>query len=236
VSDRLAVLPQYLLPKQALTALAGSFARARLGGLTTRVIRWFVGRYGVDMGEAANPDIASVIYSHYQIVKDFPEHYDRRYYGVDFGFNVPTAVVEVREFDGIHFVRELFYKAGVTNQELIDNLKTLDISGEVICDAAEPNRIEELYRAGFDARPAIKDVEAGIDYVKSRKLLITDDSRNLIKEIQTYSYKKDRDGNYEDSPCKYNDHLMDSMRYALFSMRADEKSTVQQIKNLYWRN
>ncbi len=59
MSDRLAVLPQYLLPKQALTALAGKFAGARAGGLTTAVIRWFVGRYGVDMGEAVNPDIAA---------------------------------------------------------------------------------------------------------------------------------------------------------------------------------
>jgi len=58
VSDRLAVLLQYLLPKQALTALAGRFAGARAGALTTAVIRWFVGRYGVNMSEAANPDIA----------------------------------------------------------------------------------------------------------------------------------------------------------------------------------
>ncbi len=59
MSDRLAVLPQYLIPKQALTELAGKFARAEAGGLTTSVIRWFVRRYGVDMAEAANPDIAS---------------------------------------------------------------------------------------------------------------------------------------------------------------------------------
>ena len=58
MSDRLAVLIQYLLPKQALTVLAGKFASARAGGLTTSVIRWFVGRYGVNMAEAANPDIA----------------------------------------------------------------------------------------------------------------------------------------------------------------------------------
>jgi phosphatidylserine decarboxylase len=58
VSDRLAVALQYLLPKQALTALAGRFAGARAGRLTTRVIRWFVARYGVDMSEAADPDIA----------------------------------------------------------------------------------------------------------------------------------------------------------------------------------
>jgi len=59
VSDRLAVLPQYLLPKQALTTLAGKFASAQLGGLTTSVIRRFVARYNVNMGEAANPDITS---------------------------------------------------------------------------------------------------------------------------------------------------------------------------------
>jgi len=59
VSDRLAVLPQYLIPKQALTMLAGKLAGIRAGGLTTSTIRWFVGRYGVNMAEAANPDIAS---------------------------------------------------------------------------------------------------------------------------------------------------------------------------------
>ena len=59
MSDRLAVLPQYLMPKQALTTLAGKFASAQLGGLTTSVIRRFVARYNVNMAEAANPDITS---------------------------------------------------------------------------------------------------------------------------------------------------------------------------------
>ncbi|MEI6734380.1 MAG: archaetidylserine decarboxylase [Comamonadaceae bacterium] len=59
MSDRLAVLPQYLLPKQALTALAGRVAGARAGRATTQLIEWFARRYQVDMSEAANPDIAS---------------------------------------------------------------------------------------------------------------------------------------------------------------------------------
>ena len=59
MSDRLAVLPQYLLPKRLLTLLAGLFASSRLGRLTTWVIRRFVDRYRVNMGEAANPDITS---------------------------------------------------------------------------------------------------------------------------------------------------------------------------------
>lgn len=59
MSERLSVLPQYLFPKQALTTFAGKVANARAGRLTTALIRWFVGQYGVDMTEAANPDIES---------------------------------------------------------------------------------------------------------------------------------------------------------------------------------
>ena len=59
VSDRLAVLPQYLTPKQALTEFAGLVAGARLGSVTTGIISRFVRRYGVDMSEAANPDVAA---------------------------------------------------------------------------------------------------------------------------------------------------------------------------------
>ncbi len=56
--DRLAALSQYLLPKRALTRLAGRMAWAHAGNMTTRWIRWFVRHYGVNMSEAANPDPA----------------------------------------------------------------------------------------------------------------------------------------------------------------------------------
>ena len=59
MSDRLQVLPQYLLPKQALTSFAGRVANTEGGALTTGLIRRFVRRYNVNMAEALNPDIAS---------------------------------------------------------------------------------------------------------------------------------------------------------------------------------
>jgi phosphatidylserine decarboxylase len=66
VSDRLAVLPQYLLPKQMLTTLAGKAASAEGGAATTWMIRRFVQRYGVAMNEAAEPDI-----TRYRTFNDF---------------------------------------------------------------------------------------------------------------------------------------------------------------------
>ena len=59
MSERLAVLLQYLLPKQALTVFAGKVAGTRGGAMTARLIKWFIGRYKVNMAEAANPDIHS---------------------------------------------------------------------------------------------------------------------------------------------------------------------------------
>src|ERR1043166_1298902 len=59
MSDKLKVALQYLLPKQRLTTLAGHIATAKGGSMTTRLIRWFVARYGVDMSEAADPDLGS---------------------------------------------------------------------------------------------------------------------------------------------------------------------------------
>jgi phosphatidylserine decarboxylase len=59
MSERVAVAAQYLLPKQALTAVAGAAARLQGGSVTTSVIRWFIERYGVNMAEAAQPDPAA---------------------------------------------------------------------------------------------------------------------------------------------------------------------------------
>jgi phosphatidylserine decarboxylase len=57
VSDRSAVLPQYLFPKQALTNFAGWVAGKERGAVTTWIIRRFVAKYGVNMGEALESDI-----------------------------------------------------------------------------------------------------------------------------------------------------------------------------------
>ena len=59
MSDRLPVLPQYLFPKQALTSFAGWVAGKERGSVTTWIIRRFVAKYGVDMGEALTSDIGS---------------------------------------------------------------------------------------------------------------------------------------------------------------------------------
>ncbi|MBC7433119.1 MAG: phosphatidylserine decarboxylase [Rubritepida sp.] len=59
MSDRSAVLSQYLMPKQAMTRFGGLVAGSKMGSITTEIIRRFVARYDVNMAEALNPDIRS---------------------------------------------------------------------------------------------------------------------------------------------------------------------------------
>ncbi len=59
LAERLAVAAQHVLPKQALTRLMGALASAQGGAATTAVIRWFIGRYGVNMAEALMPDLSA---------------------------------------------------------------------------------------------------------------------------------------------------------------------------------
>jgi phosphatidylserine decarboxylase len=66
VSDRRAVLPQYVMPKRAMTSFGGLVASARAGAITTAIIRWFVAKYQVNMAEAADPDIG-----HYASFNEF---------------------------------------------------------------------------------------------------------------------------------------------------------------------
>jgi phage terminase large subunit len=174
--------------------------------------------------------LQEVIYNNYQI-----EWFDRiggdRFYGLDFGYNNPSALVEITCRDDVYYCRELLYRSKLTNNDLIEIMKGLNISGVVYCDSAEPDRINELGRAGFNARSSNKSVKDGIDYVQSKKLVIHPDSENLIKELQTYSWKK-IDDKILDEPVKFNDHCLDALRMGMFTNRDQSTDYEVQIEDI----
>jgi len=170
------------------------------------------------LGIWATPE--HIIYINWDIVDEFPEECDDVGYGLDFGYNNPTALLKIGLKDGEAYLQELIYKTHMTNSDLIEKMKQCipDKDKEIKADASEPQRIEEIERAGFNISPASKgkdSVRAGIDRVKRIKLHITRSSVNLIKEIKGYKWKVDRNGNVLDEPVKFRDHLMDAMRYYL---------------------
>jgi phage terminase large subunit len=157
------------------------------------------------------------IYTHWKPVDHMPEC-DEFVYGLDFGYNNPSALVKVGIKDGRLYAEEIMYETKLTTNDLVYVVETFGIGKCVIyCDAAEPKTIEELSRAGLNVKSSVKAVKEGISMVKSKPLFVTSNSVNLIKEIKNYKWKTDNNGKVLDEPVKFMDHLLDAMRYAVYT-------------------
>ena len=139
-------------------------------------------------------------------------------YGLDFGFtNSPTALVAVYQSDNNLYIKEMLYEKRLTNMDIANKLKEfrIDRQSEIVGDSAEPKTIEEIYRQGFNIKPAKKGagIHLGIDIMRRYKLHITKDSLNAIKEFRGYKWATDKNGDVLNTPVKVNDHLIDATRY-----------------------
>lgn len=161
---------------------------------------------------------SETIYTHWKIVDEMPNR-GEKVCGQDFGYNVPSALLDIEFYEGGVYWDELLYETKLTTGDLIERYKGLDLSRKkrIYCDNAEPKTIEEICRAGYNALPADKDVTEGIRKVKSLPMYITRRSVNLIKEAKSYKWKTDKDGKVLDEPVKFNDHAMDAGRYGTFT-------------------
>jgi len=139
--------------------------------------------------------------------------------GLDWGFsNDPTALVAIYRQGDCLLIQELLYATGLTNQDIADKLRSLGITRawEIVADSAEPKSIEEIYRLGFNIKPADKgpdSVRNGIDILKRYKLQVTKDSTNLIKELRSYTWATDKEGKNTGVPIDSFNHACDAMRY-----------------------
>jgi len=155
-------------------------------------------------------------------------------YGIDFGFNHPTTIVECGRVDKDIYFKEILYESEMTNSDLIFFIKNrMDMRKLYICDNAEPDRIAEMVKAGIRARAARKgkhSVLDGIDFLKRHTINIVKDSPNLINEISGYRWKEKRDIGMIDEPVKIDDHALDAGRYYIWTAYGRKET---QLK-VYW--
>ena len=136
--------------------------------------------------------------------------------GVDFGFtNDVTAIVQVYRHEQSVYINELIYQTHLTISDIVSMLKQLDIDRhEMIADWSEPRSVEELRRAGFNIKATTnKSINQGIDVLKRFKIFVTEESTNVINELQRYKWLKDKDGLMLNKPIDAFNHAMDAMRY-----------------------
>lgn len=140
-------------------------------------------------------------------------------YGLDFGYNDPTALVAVYErTDGTTLIRELLYKTEMNSDEYPDTLHGLGIDPTVliVADSARPEIINTIRVHGFLTVGADKNagsVLRGIDRVQQRHIIY--EGKNLEREYYSYGWRKTRTGKVMEVPQDGDDHLLDALRYAI---------------------
>ena len=175
--------------------------------------------------------LQGAIYGDYTVVEGIdPSTMKFVAYGLDWGFSAdPTALVAVYRRGDDLFVHELLYHRGLTNSDIAGKLKEFGITRawEIVADSAEPKSIEEIYRLGFNIKPASKgpdSVRQGIDIVKRFNLHVTKDSTNLIKELRSYTWATDKDGKDTGVPIDSYNHACDALRYVALNKLAVSNS------------
>lgn len=166
------------------------------------------------LGEFGN--LTGIIYNNWNVLETFPDG-GETIYGLDFGFNNPSALVEIKIKDNEFYIKELFYESGLITTDLIEKIKSFNLKGFVYCDSAEPALIQELQLKGINAVSSNKDVMDGINFIKTLKLHVHHQSINVIKELNEYHWRKNKDGSPLDEPVKFNDHSLDAIRYAIYT-------------------
>lgn len=171
-----------------------------------------IGRWA-DVAEGA-------VFKKWGVVDEFPAHATKVAIGMDFGYSKDvTAIVKCGVVDNSLYVEELCYKTGMLSSDIIKELRKYDLF--VYADSADPRLIDEIGLGGIIIYPTQKgagSIVAGIDKIKDMELFVTRSSYNIQKELRSYVWARDKDGNYINEPEDANNHAVDALRYYTLSV------------------
>lgn len=150
---------------------------------------------------------------------NLPEEARLLCYGMDFGYsNDPTTLIGLYKYNDAYIFDEVIYQKKLLNSDISKLLKDNSIKDIVYADSAEPKSIAELKAYGHKVMPCTKGKDSivyGINLINQNKIYVTSRSKNLIKELQSYTWTKDREGNTINKPIDAFNHCIDAARYAI---------------------
>lgn len=138
-------------------------------------------------------------------------------FGQDYGFsNDPTTLIEtnIDTSNKLIYLRECYYLPSLTTSEITRlNIQHAKDS-LIVADSAEPRLISEIRAKGCNVKPSVKgqgSVTYGISLLQDYDLVISEDSINLVKELNNYSWLEKK----SNTPIDKFNHLIDAVRYAV---------------------
>lgn len=181
--------------------------------------------YGLGLGGSNE----GAIYTDWSEIDSLPINAQLIATGLDWGYsNDYTAVVSLYRYDGELIVDEKLFQKGLLNSQIANLIKQTDAkNGIIYCDSAEPKSIGELKAYGLQVLPVVKgqgSINYGIQLIQEQPFKVTSNSKNVIRELQNYTWLKNKTGEALNVPIdSYNDSL-DALRY-IFLMKFGKKST-----------
>lgn len=163
--------------------------------------------------------LEGLVFPDWELVDEMPEGCRVRY-GLDFGFNDPTALVKVGVLGEDLYLDEYLYQRGLITAEIGAKMANLGIkrrADKIIGDSAAAEQVETLYRDGWNIHPSKKgagSIVAGIDRMKRYRIQVTKRSVNLQNELLNYTWEKDKNDKLLNQPIDAFCHLLDACRYA----------------------
>tara|TARA_R110000796_G_scaffold152828_1_gene269219 strand:- start:534 stop:1697 length:1164 start_codon:yes stop_codon:yes gene_type:complete len=152
---------------------------------------------------------------------ELPEEARLLCYGMDFGYsNDPTTLIGLYKYNDAYIFDEVIYQKKLLNSDISNLLNTHEIKDVIYADSAEPKSIAELKTYRHKVMPCTKGKDSivyGINLINQNKIFVTSRSKNLIKELQSYTWIKDREGNTVNKPIDAFNHCIDAARYAISS-------------------
>lgn len=165
-------------------------------------------------------EVEGKIYKDWQIIDTIPHEARLECYGLDFGYNDPTAIIAIYYYNGGYILNEITYQNGLQNKQISDILKNQE-SAFVVADSSEPKSIDEIKNYGVNiigAEKGADSVRNGISLVQEQRISITKQSINLIKEYRNYLWMTDKSGKILNEPEREFNHSMDAVRYGLVAL------------------
>lgn len=170
------------------------------------------------------------------------QQFDRRRYGLDFGFAVDPLAFMSMHYDvkrEILYIFDEIYQPKLTNRQAAVKIKKKITETALIrADSAEPKSIKELNELGLRVIAAKKgpdSVEFGIRWLQGLSTIVIDKKRcpNTYKEFVTYEYETTRDGQYISAYPDKNNHAIDAVRYGCEDLMPARFQVKAVRSNLY---
>ena len=147
------------------------------------------------------------------------------YFGQDYGFSVdPTTLVKV-SIDRLNktvYLKECFHEIGLSTSEIAERNYRHAKNDLIYVDSAEPRLIKELKDKGMNLQPVSKpagSILAGIKMIQDMRIIVDPASKNLIKELNNYTWHPKKD----DEPRDMYNHQLDAVRYVIYSVYRERK-------------